>query len=172
MRGASSIFHRVYAHESPRVPLQMETNLYTTGKKKKEKEKRPVVALVINRIERLFYFFLFFISSLFFFLDLDRTTFFTHELLVPRQCTSVSTLSIHASHRVVVECVFFSPPLSFPLFFYDKQNICPLHTYKLGCSANVKIKLGGWTILIESMEFYYSCQIVFILTIEIYVIFS
>lgn len=77
MRGASSIFHRVYAHES-RVPLQMETNLYTTRKK-----KEVVVALVINRIERLFYFFLFFIS-LFFFLDLDRTTFFTHELLVTR----------------------------------------------------------------------------------------
>lgn len=61
MRGASSIFHRVYAHES-RVPLQMETNLYTTRKK-----KEVVVALVINRIERLFYFFLFFISLFFFF---------------------------------------------------------------------------------------------------------
>lgn len=172
MRGASSIFHRVYAHESPRVPLQMETNLYTTGKKKKGKRKKTGGRFgdKSNRTIVLFLFIFYFFP--FFFLDLDRTTFFTHELLVPRQCTSVSTLSIHASHRVVVECVFFSPPLSFPLFFYDKQNICPLHTYKLGCSANVKIKLGGWTILIESMEFYYSCQIVFILTIEIYVIFS
>lgn len=172
MRGASSIFHRVYAHESPRVPLQMETNLYTTGKKKgKRKKTGGRFGDKSNRTIVLFLF-IFYFFPFFFFLDLDRTTFFTHELLVPRQCTSVSTLSIHASHRVVVECVFFSPPLSFPLFFYDKQNICPLHTYKLGCSANVKIKLGGWTILIESMEFYYSCQIVFILTIEIYVIFS
>lgn len=139
MRGASSIFHRVYAHESPRVPLQMETNLYTTGKKKKGKRKktggrfgdksnRTIVLFLF-----IFYFFLFF---------LDRTTFFTHELLVPRQCTSVSTLSIHASHRVVVECVFFSPPLSFPLFFYDKQNICPLHTHKLGQIVQQMLKLS------------------------------
>lgn len=80
MRGASSIFHRVYAHESPRVPLQMETNLYTTGKKKGKRKKtggrfgdksnRTIVLFLF-----IFYFFLFF---------LDRTTFFTHELLVPR----------------------------------------------------------------------------------------
>lgn len=169
MRGASSIFHRVYAHESPRVPLQMETNLYTTGKKKKEKEKRPVVALVINRIERLFYFFLFFISSFFFWIG-------QHFSRMNYQClASVLPFPPFPSMQVIEwqSNAFFFPPLSFPLFFYDKQNICPLHTQvRLGCSANVKIKLGGWTILIESMEFYYSCQIVFILTIEIYVIFS
>ena len=83
MRGASSIFHRVYAHESPRVPLQMETNLYTTGKKKgKRKKTGGRFGDKSNRTIVLFLFIFYFFP--FFFLDLDRTTFFTHELLVPR----------------------------------------------------------------------------------------
>lgn len=63
MRGASSIFHRVYAHES-RVPLQMETNLYTTRKKKRsggrfgDKSNRTIVLFLF-----IFYFSFFFFGS-------------------------------------------------------------------------------------------------------------
>lgn len=63
MRGASSIFHHVYAHES-RVPLQMETNLYTTRKKKRsggrfgDKSNRTIVLFLF-----IFYFSFFFFGS-------------------------------------------------------------------------------------------------------------
>lgn len=58
MRGASSIFHRARAES--RVPLQMETNLYTRRLEKKREKRGVVVALVINRIDRLFYLLFFF----------------------------------------------------------------------------------------------------------------
>lgn len=76
---------RRVVHFPPRIRTRVSRSIANGDKfiHDSKKKKEVVVALVINRIERLFYFFLFFIS-LFFFLDLDRTTFFTHELLVTR----------------------------------------------------------------------------------------
>lgn len=75
---------RRVVHFPPRIRTRVSRSIANGDKFIHDsKKKEVVVALVINRIERLFYFFLFFIS-LFFFLDLDRATFFTHELLVTR----------------------------------------------------------------------------------------